>query len=478
MTGPNQPAPEGTPASGATALPQARIESGRSLWWIVPLIAIGVSVWLGWSAWTQRGVPIQVDFDHAHGLKTGDPLRYRGVDVGMVRRIEILDDGRVRVTVGVDQAVELLARGGSRFWLVRPEVGFDRIAGLDTLVGARYVAVLPGNGPPQAQFTGLADQPVVESVDSDDLEILVEAETRGSLAAGSPVTYRGVTVGTVLSVGLAPDAVGIEARVLIRSPFTSLVRAGTVFWDSGGMLMEGGLLSGMRLQLESITGLVTGSLALAVPTDPGPPRAEGARFALVPEPKGWASWTPRIPIGIPRLPEDWIPPRPVRGELAWRRSGLLGSREQRSGWALLTEAGILMPASLGTAPADARSDSVSLEVGGRTIPTTVVTVRGGLAVATTTDVAGAWPTSRLRAALAPEDCLVLRDASVAALPLPSLRLQADGNRWRIDPSVPIDPSLHGACVVAQRDGAVVGLVVVEPDEPATVALVAPVLEGR
>ena len=37
-----------------------------------------------------------------------------------------------------------LACEGSRFWIVRPQVSLSRVAGLETVVGARYIGALPG----------------------------------------------------------------------------------------------------------------------------------------------------------------------------------------------------------------------------------------------------------------------------------------------------------------------------------------------
>ena len=50
------------------------------------------------------------------------------------------------------------------------------------------------------------------------------------------------------------------------------------------------------------------------------------------------------------------------------------------------------------------------------------------------------------------------------VPLPAARLAADGSQRRIDRSVRMAPDLLGEPVVAVRDGAIVGMLVVEDDE--------------
>ncbi|MCA9296428.1 MAG: MCE family protein, partial [Phycisphaerales bacterium] len=77
-----------------SALPTATVETGRpNRWiWIVPIIALGFAAWLGAQAWSQRGVDIVVRFDQGHGLQPGDAVRYRGIDVGIVRDITLAQD--------------------------------------------------------------------------------------------------------------------------------------------------------------------------------------------------------------------------------------------------------------------------------------------------------------------------------------------------------------------------------------------------
>ena len=51
-----------------------------------------------------------------------------------------------------------IARDGSVFWIVRPEVGPASISGLRTVFAGPYIQALPGTGPPKTEFVGL-DRP-------------------------------------------------------------------------------------------------------------------------------------------------------------------------------------------------------------------------------------------------------------------------------------------------------------------------------
>ncbi len=297
----------------ASNLPRAELKPRRriSLAWIVPVIALLAVGWILWQAWVERGIDISIEFDQVHGLKVGDPVRFRGASVGKVREIALNDDLQgLSVTAQLDRSAEALARPGTRFWIVRPSVGLEGAAGLDTIVGPRYIAAAPpansiDNSRPSTarpmHFIGLADAPLIDSDGQNDLEIVLYAANRGSLAPGAPLLYRQFRIGTITSVELAPDAGSIEARARVEGPYVPLVRENSRFWDAGGYTARLGW-RGLTFEIDSLQTLVTGGVAMATPS---PERAGGmvqdqTRFEIAPEPeKAWLEWQPLISLHRP-----------------------------------------------------------------------------------------------------------------------------------------------------------------------------------
>ena len=135
-------------------LPIARITEGREsstsmlrtsrLWWITAACVL-LAGWLTWQSLPVRGPEITILFPDGHGLKQGDSLRYRGIDAGSVTSVVLNADlDRVVAIVSLTPAASALAREGSRFWIVRPQVSTAGITGLETAIGPRYIAVVPG----------------------------------------------------------------------------------------------------------------------------------------------------------------------------------------------------------------------------------------------------------------------------------------------------------------------------------------------
>ena len=153
------PADEQIPMAETRAAPGRLVKS--SPMWLVTLACLALAIGLTWFSMDTPGVKVTVHFVEGHGLEPGDSVRYRGIDVGRVNEVA-LGESLTGVVVGIelDPAAEGLAREGSRFWIVRPEISLKGVSGLDTAVGANYVAVLPGSSDePQAVFEGLPSRP-------------------------------------------------------------------------------------------------------------------------------------------------------------------------------------------------------------------------------------------------------------------------------------------------------------------------------
>lgn len=245
------------------------------------------------------GQLIELRTGRGDGLREGTPLRYRGLDVGQVERVELSDDlAGVLLKVRVSTAAERLAREGSRFWIVRPELGLARTANLDTLVSGPYLEVQPAarGGAPQSRFELLAQAPEKAAEADSGLSLVLSATRRGSLKPGVAITYREVSVGKVSRVELGPTADRVLIHIQIEPRYAALVRPGSRFWNVSGVNVEAGLFKGVKLHTESLETVVEGGIAFATPEEAGTVQA-GHTFVLfdAPQPE-WLGWAPKIPL--------------------------------------------------------------------------------------------------------------------------------------------------------------------------------------
>jgi hypothetical protein len=453
-------------------IPQATLRPDRRLswFWLIPALALALAGWIGYQSWLERGYLIAIHFDEGHGLEPGADVRYRGITVGAVRSAELARDREgIRVIAALQPDASPLAVAGTRFWIVRPQLDLTGVAGVETLVGPRYIALSPGDGEPRRAFLGLTRPPIVESFDPGDLEIILQAPERGGLTPGAPVLYREVPIGKVLSTGLSSDGGAVEARVHIQKAYTQLIRPQTRFWQIGGFQAQVGL-KGLSLDVKSLKALLAGGVALATPPDAGDVVLTGHRFTLVNDPEEeWLEWQPLIAVGSSLLPAGATVPSPMRAVAAWREGRWFKGEHSRRGWVLLTDRGLLGPADL-LRPADvedeAEAGSMALEVAGRHVPIPAETVwsEGGLALIDVELEGPVWPRRLIRTPEAPEDCIIVGDPVAAPIPLSAARLTLVKEHWTVDPLVPLDQQSHGAAVVARADGRLIGQVLVTEEE--------------
>lgn len=85
-----------------------------------------------------------IKVDRADGLRPGTPVRFKGLDVGKIEHVDLSADMQsVLLSARITQVADRIARAGSQFWVVKPELGLMKTSNLETLVTGQYIEVLP-----------------------------------------------------------------------------------------------------------------------------------------------------------------------------------------------------------------------------------------------------------------------------------------------------------------------------------------------
>jgi paraquat-inducible protein B len=282
-------------------LPEARIERRRgiSLVWLVPLVAGAIAIWLGYTTLRERGATVTISFESAEGLEADTTrVKYKEVDVGLVEEVELSDDlSHIIVTARIDRSLEDHITEGTRFWIVRPRVGASGVSGLGTLLSGAFIEMDPGDGAPADSFVGLEEPPPISS-DVPGSKYVLKAESLGWVERGSPVYFRDVQVGQVLSYELADDERALEVQVFVNAPHDQLVRADSRFWNASGIELSA-TAAGFDLRIQSLAALLAGGIAFDTPsiTRPGEQAAGGSEFPLFESfaSVGEAQFTEKVP---------------------------------------------------------------------------------------------------------------------------------------------------------------------------------------
>lgn len=256
-----------------------------SVIWIIPILALIVSLGVAWRSYADRGVEIAILFSDATGIVPGQTvLKYREVEVGRVEAATFTEDLRqVAVSVLVERDIARYLDEEADFWLVRPEVTASGISRLDTVLSGVFIE---GSwdaevGTASTRFIALPAPPAVRS-GQEGVSVTLRADDGGTLSDGAPVFFRGVQVGRLGNLRLAEGGDGVEVDAFIEAPHHTRISTATVFWDVSGFSVSLGA-QGLRLDVRSLGALVQGGVEFSTLSSGGRPVAPGQRFRLHPD---------------------------------------------------------------------------------------------------------------------------------------------------------------------------------------------------
>ncbi len=243
-------------------------------------------------------VPISIRFKKGDDLRRGSLVQYKGIVIGSVTDLyfaENMED--ILVTIHVEKEAEPFFRSTTGIWLENVEVSLSGIKNLKTVLYGSFINILPGKGELERTFTALTEPPDMPAYSNDGLRLVLTSKHLGSLKINSPVYYRQVKIGKVVSNNLSADFKNVYIFVHIDEPYRPIIRENTKFWFASGAKIEGGLFSGVSVSTESLEALLSGGIALATPenSNMGAPVNDNHRFTLHEEAqKEWLDWQPEI----------------------------------------------------------------------------------------------------------------------------------------------------------------------------------------
>jgi paraquat-inducible protein B len=268
-------------------LPTPEIRSPRrgslSLIWLVPLVAALAGMVLVVRSLVQAGPTITITFETAEGLEAEKTeVRFKDVVIGKVNSLALSDDRtHVLVTVSLNKNASGVAVDDTRFWIERPRIGLGGVSGISTLLSGAYIGVdIGASEETRKNFTGLEKPPALTR-DQHGRSFVLHTIDAGSLSIGSPLYFRRIEVGRVLSFDLDKDGKSVTLQAFVNAPYDRFVTTNTRFWNASGVdlsLNAGGL----KLNTQSLATVFAGGIAFQPFSEdnPGVPAPENAEFTL------------------------------------------------------------------------------------------------------------------------------------------------------------------------------------------------------
>jgi paraquat-inducible protein B len=253
-------------------IPEA-VAASRRHWtlplvWLVPLVAVVIGGWLAVKSILERGPTITISFKTAAGIEAGKTkIRYKDVDMGDVKAIALSPDrSHVIVTAEIVKNAAVFLAEDTRFWVVRPRISGGTVSGLNTLVSGSYIGMDIGQSDkPLRSFTGLETPPIVFA-DVPGRRFVLHSDNLGSLDIGSPIYFRRIQVGQIVTYDLDKEGTGVTLKAFVNAPYDQYVNENTRFWHASGIDVTLDA-SGIKVGTESLVSIALGGIAFQTPAD-------------------------------------------------------------------------------------------------------------------------------------------------------------------------------------------------------------------
>lgn len=278
--------------------PKIRRARFISLAYVMPLVAVVIAIWLVWRAIPEEGPEIILEASDAEGISPERTMvRYRGIDVGEVKEIQLSDDYKsVNIRIQFYKNQDRFAQSGARFWIVKPKIRLGQVSGLTTLISGRFIAAQPGHGKLEKTFHALDEVPVA-GMDGKDLQIELFTPSADPIEKGSNIVFRDMKIGVVNNIALSNDSSYVSIDAVIFKDYARLVRSNSMFWKGKAVNVNFSLQQGLSFDMNSFESLLNSEINMATPTRYGERTKNGAVFSLHDKPEEeWLIWNPKIPM--------------------------------------------------------------------------------------------------------------------------------------------------------------------------------------
>jgi paraquat-inducible protein B len=260
----------------------------RSFWrnlsvvWLVPVLALVVSLGVAWQSYDNKGVLVTIVFQDAAGITPKDTtIRFRDVIIGAVEDVNFSKDmSHVIVSARINKDVAATLSPETLFWVVRPEVSARGISGLSTVLSGVYIdaAWTPVADSSSTAFNGLSETPLIRP-GHEGTRVMIRSKNGSSLTGGAPVFFRGMEVGQLDTPRLSETGDSTDVEAFINAPYDKFLTTDSRFWYLSGFSVTLGP-SGLDLSVASLGALLTGGVAFENVVSGGGPVTDNTIYRL------------------------------------------------------------------------------------------------------------------------------------------------------------------------------------------------------
>lgn len=206
--------------------------------WIVPTLAVFISLWLAYQYFSQLGPLITIVFPKNEGLNAGQSqIKYKNVRIGVVEKIILNEDAKgVSVIARIDKNAKSYLNEHSEFWIVKPELGISGVSGLETILSGTYINMYTEKGTQfNDTFNGI---PHAHTKTLKGGYFKLEAPVSYNLKIGTPLYFKDISVGKIQTLSISPDSSMVDFSVFVEEKYLIYVTKDSKFWVNSAISLN------------------------------------------------------------------------------------------------------------------------------------------------------------------------------------------------------------------------------------------------
>jgi len=187
---------------------------------------------------------------------------YKGVEAGVVKSIDYdvkEDVSRVKIKLHTD--FRALANAKAYFWIVKAQLGFDKIEGLDTVLRGCYINFISEDTQAKKQ-----DEFILHQEKPAPLGKHIKLWTKDikSLKKNAGVFYHNIEIGRVNTYEINADKRSFSLDVVIEPRYTRLLNASSRFYHNSGVSFKASL-DKVAISTGSLETMLRGGISVETP---------------------------------------------------------------------------------------------------------------------------------------------------------------------------------------------------------------------
>ena len=189
-------------------------------------------------------------------------LFYKGVEAGLVKALKYDPvKNQTRVNIKIHNDFRSFANEKAYFWIVKPQLSFNSVDGLDAVVKGNYINFISSDVNAKIQSSFILHE---KAPQKSGISVRLIAQEIKNLQEGAGLYYHGIKIGIVSSYHIHKDKKSFIIDLILDPQYKKLLNSSSAFYHMDGMELKADF-NGVDLKTGSLESILRGGIAVETP---------------------------------------------------------------------------------------------------------------------------------------------------------------------------------------------------------------------